>query len=468
VKDNRKNIGILLFILLIFIAIIGMYFEVKRVPDVDYNDRYDLESHQPYGLYVFYELLKNKLGKSNVTIDNSLSVEKLNSENNVLIIFSDNANIKNDLKFTNFLKEGNTMMVLGESLRIEASNFFVSSHNDTDTLDELIKFDRIGNKPLAVKNIKSENFKFFEKIPFLNFGPNSSVKIKNGDLYVDPTKEMEIYADSSDVADEENEEKNDQTEEEIAEIAEDSLIENSEEDHTESNVDENEQSKNYGYDDKIVLDTLLLYKDRIVCAKSKAYKGTIIAHACPKLLANVASNQDFYADHLNMLLAELKGKHVYITSNVFNEGSNILDVIMKNKALKYAYYLTLLTLLLFIIYGGKRIVAALPVKQRIKNTSLEYVDTLAKLYEKQNKNYKLVNVMEYNFYYNMFKKFQLKQNDPNYIEQLAKKSKINKELITSIINYFQLIREQNTCSDEQLRMINNYLIKFENHLKNAK
>jgi hypothetical protein len=66
------------------------------------------------------------------------------------------------------------------------------------------------------------------------------------------------------------------------------------------------------------------------------------------------------------------------------KGSNIqrseLSFILSQKPLRWAYYILITTLLLYIYFEGKRRQKIIPILEPIKNTSLEFADTVGRLY----------------------------------------------------------------------------------------
>ena len=117
--------------------------------------------------------------------------------------------------------------------------------------------------------------------------------------------------------------------------------------------------------------------------------GKIFMHSTPEAFGNyfMLKNNNFkYAENI---LAYIDQDAPIYWDNYYKTGkaqpTNLLYVIMQNKALKWAYYLMILASLLFIIFEGKRKQRAIPVVKPLKNQSYEYTQTIADLYLEQKK-----------------------------------------------------------------------------------
>jgi hypothetical protein len=208
--------------------------------------------------------------------------------------------------------------------------------------------------------------------------------------------------------------------------------------------DENQVDKIYSYPDSLMEKKIDLY-----------------IHLLPEMFTNSATYLNGYTDNFNIFTNQITGKKIVITTFDFDYtiNRNPFQYMLKNKHLKYAYYTALFAILLLFIFGIKRWQRGIKVINAKTNTSVEYIDTMAALY-KQEDQYFLVKRMTDNFYFDMSKRFYLQRNEKNYSEILAKKSKISKELIDNILNYFDLIEKNKKCSDDQLIFLNSYLNTF--------
>jgi hypothetical protein len=449
-KGPRLNILIAAIIIGLIAIFIFTFFEYKKVRDEDWQKMYDPKSEKNFGLSVFTSLLKKKLGKDNVVIDYNLNLQSIKDTLYAVLVFDNNIFLSQseNTNYMDCLYKGNHVYLFGDNVSINYEGIVA----ELDTTFRPWKRDTLYDRSKAALAINFELFN--EDTSYIT--PLNTLKLHNGGI---GEKYVEV---------------NSETDSLIEEI-EDSTIQNNENEPIDSagyaQMVESENQTLDSIEEVLESEIIISYKNRPVFQKIEALNGEIYIHSFPELFANVATkNPSVYADHFNILLKELNGKKVFITSSAAlgsRTDENPLEILLKNKSLATAYYTILLTLLLFLLFGSKRKQRPVPIIEPIKNTSLEYINTLARLYELQDQNHKLVMKMKDNFYHTMAKRFYVNQHDEHYVRNLAKKSKIKEELIDSTIQYFKQIEENRVCSDEQLHMLNNYLSKIENHINHG-
>jgi hypothetical protein len=451
-KGARLNILIAAIVLSIIALFFFTNFEYKLVKDEDWKEDYHPKSKKNYGLMVFEDLLKKKLGKENVITDYNLKLNSLQDSNLAIIIFYTGTNAMSYEGINDY----DSLLVKGNDLYLFSSNLdFI--HND------LYYHHDTSYNPASLDTFERQDG---HKIGF-NF---SSLKGSNNNEQI--LNLLKVVSNDEDESSNDIDESNSDT----YESDEDSVYAKVEQvDTTMSDTFEVNTTIDEAVQDSIrkviesKVDTLLSYHGKPVFQRVNDLNGHVYTHTFPVLLTNVATkNSSAYADHFNILLNELKGKKVIITAgNLSSINDNPLKVLLRNKALSLAYFTMLFALLLYLIFGSKRLQRPIPIKEPIKNTSLEYIHTLSRLYELQGQNYKLVLKMKENFYHMVAKRFYISQEDENFVHHLSKKSKIKEELLNATIQYFNHIERNKVCSDEQLEMLNIYLSKIENQINHG-
>ena len=195
-------------------------------------------------------------------------------------------------------------------------------------------------------------------------------------------------------------------------------------------------------------------------------EGRIFVHIKKDLFYNFSYRQNQMFDYTQRLFSHFDPEHVYLLDPQAAFGSDNpnnktpLDFIMSQPALKAAYYLLLLGLLLYVFFGGKRKQKIIPVIEKNKNTSLEYIETVSQLFYQQEQHEKLVAHMKGIFYHKMQKKFFVTRDDPDYVKVLAKKSKISATELQYIKDRFQNLDDNFSFRDDQLVSLNRRLEKI--------
>jgi hypothetical protein len=138
-----------------------------------------------------------------------------------------------------------------------------------------------------------------------------------------------------------------------------------------------------------------------------------------------------------------------------------LSFIFDNISFKYAYFLLLATALLFVIFTAKRRQRIIPVIKPFKNTSLDFVKTIGRLYY-HTKNHKDIALKKYNYLQHYVQsKYYLNIADPDIsFEQIAEKTGVDKDIIKKIMLLLEKIKSLQQITNQQLILFNNYIEDF--------
>jgi hypothetical protein len=197
----------------------------------------------------------------------------------------------------------------------------------------------------------------------------------------------------------------------------------------------------------------------------KVKKGTIYISPNPLIFSNynlidtknrkAASNMLSYLDTDKPLITT----NYYLNNTIGKE--SILATIFKFTELKWAYYLALVTLVIYILVNVKRRQRAIPLITPLQNTSLNFVSTVSQIYFQQKDHTQLAQKKVYHFIEFVKQKYRLLQNDNIlFIEQLSAKSGVDEEVVTKIIIMAEKIKKNKTVTELQLIEISNLIDKF--------
>ncbi|MEX1000750.1 MAG: hypothetical protein WDZ35_01400 [Crocinitomicaceae bacterium] len=208
-------------------------------------------------------------------------------------------------------------------------------------------------------------------------------------------------------------------------------------------------------------------KDQWNYVKIKHGKGFIYLHSNPYCFTNVAMlrrNGFIYAERV---LEHLPPGRVqwdrynlnyhYSSSQGDQEGGgeerrSMLEFIMANPPLIWAFFILLSGAILYALFKGKRRQKIIPAAELKENTSLEYVNTLSSLYMQQGSHSKLIQLKKKTFFNFIAERYyiQTKKADNKYIEKVAVKAQIDKEKIQDIFENFDRLEGAVEVSDDQL------------------
>ncbi len=186
--------------------------------------------------------------------------------------------------------------------------------------------------------------------------------------------------------------------------------------------------------------------------------GNLYYHMLPQLFFNHSYRQPQMFEYTEKVLSYLDPEYIVFLNTLSikerQPTEHPLQFIMSSPPLKAAYYLFILGLFLYAVFGGKRRQKVIPITDKNENTSLEYIETVSQLFYQQNQHEKLVSHMKSIFYHKMEQKYFIKKDNPNYLEILTKKSKISKTDLQYILDRFRNLDENYSFHADQMVSLN--------------
>lgn len=185
-------------------------------------------------------------------------------------------------------------------------------------------------------------------------------------------------------------------------------------------------------------------------------KGNIYVHTQPLAFTNYNILLEDHAEYIYKAFSYLPNRPI-VWDEYYKPLSHIayespIRFILGSPALKMAYYLLIIILIVYMIFQGKRQQRIIPVKIPLKNTTLDFIHTVGRLYY-NNKNHKDIATRRY-LHLNEFVRsryhFNLKQDNEDNIRLLSKKSGIPIRSFQILIQQAQLLLNKKQITDEEL------------------
>ena len=149
------------------------------------------------------------------------------------------------------------------------------------------------------------------------------------------------------------------------------------------------------------------------------------------------------------------------------EISSPLRYILSQSSLKAAYYLLIATILIYLIFKGKRKQRIIPIIQPPQNMSLEFARTLGRLYFNSGNNRDIA-LKKFSYFCEYLRsKFYFKNisGDEEFCKHLAERSGVNIDTIKNIFKYANIIKNKANTFDEDLIFFNSMIEEFYNKTK---
>jgi hypothetical protein len=204
----------------------------------------------------------------------------------------------------------------------------------------------------------------------------------------------------------------------------------------------------------------------------KAGKGNLFVHLAPLAFSNyflLHRNNITYVENAFSVLSPRVNKIVwdeYFSSSKRRGGqqkdSNWLSVFLKYRALKWALLTALLALLLYVLSEMRRKQRVIPVINRPKNDSLEFVKTIGRLYHDKGDHRNLCRKMSAYFLDHVRTRYKLPTSnlDEEFIRNLHGKTGVDEEELKGIVLFTQKLDTAEHITEKQLAWFHKQLESF--------
>ena len=195
--------------------------------------------------------------------------------------------------------------------------------------------------------------------------------------------------------------------------------------------------------------------------KIKVGKGWLHLYTNPVLFTNYHLRKKYIFEYSKNIFQHLVPGNIYWHVNSYvnmdqnvteiEQDKNPFGVLLSFRSFRYAWYTFCSAILLFSLFGIKRKQRPIPVLEKNTNSSIEFAETISKLYLTDGR-HKNIALQKYRYFFNFIKtKYGINLKDKQIIdmEMLSQSSKVSREIIGQImVNYAKIKSLPNTTSHE--------------------
>ncbi len=404
-----------IYLVILLITIIGFILvEIYKPKPVDWTPTFSNKDKIPYGCELLYKVLPNifpnqKISDEKVPIFSKKRTVKLPPKSNYLYVFSyfrvDSLSL---VKLLDYVQKGNSVFIASE-------NFF--------GLDDTLHFQTSYVKDLAINDSASINFinptiRKLSDYKYQNQAADTYFDIK------DSTKNRKLFTILG------------------------------------------KNSKGFPNFIRVNFGKGMFFLNSVPMAFTNFYmvKNDNADYAF-KALSYLPEQPIFWDEYVNKMSI---GKSVKSISKS-REAKGQEDVqespfkfIVSQPALKWAYFITLSALLIYLIFEGKRRQRIIPIMEIPKNTSLQFVETIGSLYYNQKDHKTIAEKKITHFLAYIRTKFYLKTTeiDQEFKSDLSNKSGISNEEINALFDYIYFVQNSDNITENQLITLNEHIENF--------
>jgi hypothetical protein len=195
-------------------------------------------------------------------------------------------------------------------------------------------------------------------------------------------------------------------------------------------------------------------------------KGHLYLSANPQLFTNYSLLTNQGADYAAKALSYLPVKNNIYWDQYQNKDIAVDDsplrVIFSHDSLRWAYYISLITALIYIIYEVKRRQRIIPIIEPLKNNTLEFVKVVGQVYYERRDNSNIAHKKITYLLEHWRTAYYLKTTalNPEFVNALAQKTSIDTTFAKELVNLINYIHVQPKVSDRELIELNQAIEKF--------
>ena len=193
--------------------------------------------------------------------------------------------------------------------------------------------------------------------------------------------------------------------------------------------------------------------------------GNFYIHLQPIAFTNYHLLKKSNQKYASSVMSYLNDDTIYFDSRnkVGNElGSSPLRFILSQPALRWAWYLALITTLLFMIFNAKRKQRIVKVIQPLKNTTVDFTKTIGNLYYETKDHDNLIEKKITYFLEYIRRVYYLNTQllDDKFVRNLSLKSGKNEADVKKLINQIVHLKAKTSCNEADLLRLNKAIEDF--------
>ncbi|MBX9450066.1 MAG: hypothetical protein KL787_10280 [Taibaiella sp.] len=204
-------------------------------------------------------------------------------------------------------------------------------------------------------------------------------------------------------------------------------------------------------------------------------KGYVYLHTAPVMFSNHYLLNRESASYANHILSQpgkekllLQGYSKSMRRNYGLGAENAIDnsplqFIFNNIQLKYAWYLALASIILFIIFNAKRKQRVVPVVKPLENTTVAFTQTISNLFYELRDHHFIIQKRIIYFLEHVRTRYLLDTSrlDDGFIRSLSLKSGASADVCTRLVQYIRQLQKNPFASELELKILDQLIARFQ-------
>ena len=203
-------------------------------------------------------------------------------------------------------------------------------------------------------------------------------------------------------------------------------------------------------------------EDNPVLLKATHGKGNFILSSTPLAFSNYHMVLRENSEYASKVFSYLPVQMVY-WDEYYKDGriqsTNKFRFIMSRESLRWALWLTIITLIIFIIFEGRRTQRIIPIIKPLPNTTLEFTQTVGKLYyqRKDHKNIAEKRITHFLEYIRTHMYVSTNQFDEAFIDKIVSKTNQSEKQVKQLFELITRVQNQTNITDTELLYLSTHI-----------
>lgn len=196
-------------------------------------------------------------------------------------------------------------------------------------------------------------------------------------------------------------------------------------------------------------------------------RGQFLVHNLPLAFTNYYVLDPRTSDYATKALAYLPALPTYWDEyqkqgRFDKEQQSIFRYVWSQPALNWAYYIVVFGLIFYAVFAGKRTQRVIPVVEMPRNTSVEFVKTVGRLYFQRGDHDNLARKKIQYFLVNLRERYGLNTNnlDREFTQALAQKSGVSSDEADELVRLLRSAQKSISLSEYDLLNLNQVIERF--------
>lgn len=388
-------------VLLIFLFIGMVFIEANRPKPIDWKPTFALNDKIPFGLYVFNQEADKLFTDQKITKINTTPYEYFEDKYN----YDDSTyTVKGDILYVNdeFTIDDSSVDELFY-FASRGNSIFISSSNFSNKLKDSLKFE-INNSSVFLDS-------FALKI--------ANKHLKPKDYYFDKGVSTKYFSEIDTV-------------------------------------------------NTVVLGYQKSTKENLTNFIKIPYKkGNFYLHTQPIAFTNYYMLKNENANYVAQISSYINQKNVFWFSKFYNDealNQSPMRYLLKQDSLRWAWYISLISILIFMIFNAKRKQRVIPIIEPLQNTTIDFTKTIGNLYYQEKDHKNIIDKKIVYFLEKVRNEFLLDTNELNesFINRYQQKSRNKKEDIMALIRLIKIFQNKEIYTEADVINLNNAIEKLNN------